>query len=176
VVVGDDLDWVLEQWRAERPDIDATPMGVVGRIQRACRLLERGLGEYFAAHDLQLWEFDILGTLLRSGPPYELAAGALGRASMISSGAVTNRIDRLLARGLITRQTDPANRRSILIGLTERGRALVGGVLEGHVVNETRLLAALGPDDQKHLADLLRTLLVGLGDLSPDERRPPGTP
>ncbi|PSK98893.1 DNA-binding MarR family transcriptional regulator [Murinocardiopsis flavida] len=168
--MGDDLDWVLEQWRAERPDIDASPMGVVGRIQRASRMLERGLSDYFATHGLQLWEFDILGTLLRSGPPYELTAGALSRASMISSGAVTNRIDRLLGRGLIARAPDPANRRSILIRLTDSGRELANTALEGHVDNEVRLLASLGPDEQERLADLLRTLLTGLGDLPPEGR------
>lgn len=168
--MSDDLDWVLEQWRAERPDIDAGPMGVVGRIQRASRVLERGLSDYFATLGLQLWEFDILGTLLRSGPPYELTAGDLSKASMISSGAVTNRIDRLLAKDLIAREADPDNRRSVLIRLTDHGKALANQALNGHVDNEARLLDSLDPDDQERLADLLRKLLTGLGDLPPDSR------
>lgn len=163
----DTLDWVLGQWRAERPDLDASPMGVVGRIQRASRLLEHGLSEYFVGHGLQLWEFDILSTLLRSGPPYRLTAGALGLASMISSGAVTNRIDRLVARNLVTRETDPANRRSVVITLTASGHDLVSRALPGHIGNENRLLSALTPPEQQQLASLLRTLLTALGDLPP---------
>jgi len=163
--VGDTLDWILDQWRAERPDLDPSPMGVVGRIQRASRLLEQGLSDYFAGHGLQLWEFDILSTLLRSGPPYQLTAGALGRASMISSGAVTNRIDRLAARDLVTRETDPANRRSVVITLTASGRDLINSALPGHIGNENRLLSALATADQQQLASLLRTLLAALGDL-----------
>ncbi|MCW2877802.1 MAG: MarR family transcriptional regulator [Sphaerisporangium sp.] len=166
--MGDSLDRVLEQWRAERPDIDARPMGVVGRIQRASRLLERGLSKHFAAYDLQLWEFDILATLLRSGAPYRLTAGTLSRASMITSGAMTNRIQRLVAKGLVNRETDPANLRSVLITLTDRGRELVGQALSDHVDNEARLLDSLSPDDQEHLAGLLRKLLTDLGDLPPD--------
>ncbi|WP_052848737.1 MarR family winged helix-turn-helix transcriptional regulator [Streptomyces avicenniae] len=165
--MGDTLDWVIGQWQAERPGLDATPMGVVGRIQRASRLLERGLGDYFATRGLQVWEFDILATLLRAGPPYRLSAGALSRASMVTSGAVTHRIDRLVARGLATRDPDPDSRRSILVGLTDEGRALVSGTLTGHVENETRLLAALTPAERDQLAGLLRKLLVGLGDLPP---------
>ncbi|OIV38105.1 MarR family transcriptional regulator [Mangrovactinospora gilvigrisea] len=161
---GDNVDRVLEQWRAERPALDAAPMGVVGRVQRACRLLEKGLGDYFATQGLQLWEFDILATLLRSGPPYRLTAGALGASAMVTSGAVTNRVDRLVKRGLVDRETDPDNRRSVLIGLTEEGRALVDTALSGHVANERRLLESLDPEQQDALAGLLRTLLVDLGD------------
>ena len=167
----DNLDWILDQWRAERPDLAASPMGVVGRIQRASRLLEHGLSEYFAGHGLQLWEFDILSTLLRSGPPYRLTAGTLGRASMISSGAVTNRIDRLAARNLVTRETDPANRRNVVITLTASGHDLVSRTLPGHIDNENRLLSALAPAEREQLADLLRKLLTALGDLPHPDRR-----
>jgi DNA-binding MarR family transcriptional regulator len=146
-------------------------MGVVGRIQRASRLLERGLSEYFATRGLQTWEFDLLATLLRSGPPYQLTAGDLAATSMITSGAITNRIDRLEARSLVSRQTDPTNRRSVLIALTDLGRELVDGVMSGHVANEVRLIGALRPDEQEQLANLLRTMLTALGDVPPDARR-----
>lgn len=165
--MGDTLDWVLDQWQAERPELDAAPMGVVGRIQRASRLLERALSEHFAAYDLQLWEFDIIATLLRSGPPHQLTAGALGAASMVTSGAMTNRVDRLVAKQLVSRETDPANRRSVLITLTDRGRRLVGEALAGHVANEARLLDPLSGKEQQQLAALLRKLLLGLGDQPP---------
>lgn len=165
--MGDHVDRVLRQWRAERPDLEAAPMGVIGRIQRASRLLERGLSENFARHGLQLWEFDILGTLRRSGPPYRLTAGALSDSSMVTSGAITNRIDRLVAKGLVTRETDPGNRRSVVITLTESGWALIEDVVVHHVTFEERLLACLNAEEQQQLATLLRTLLVGLGDVPP---------
>lgn len=169
--MGDNVDRVLEQWRAERPDLDASPMGIVGRIQRASRLLERGLSEHFARHELQLWEFDILATLRRSGPPYRLTAGALSDSSMVTSGAITNRIDRLVAKSLVTRETDPGNRRSVVITLTERGWTLIDKVLTYHVANEENLLLSLSADEQQQLAALLRTLLIGLGDVSPQPAR-----
>jgi DNA-binding MarR family transcriptional regulator len=165
--MSDALDRVLQQWRAERPDLDAAPMGVVGRIQRASRRLERGLSENFARHDLQLWEFDILGTLRRAGPPYRLSAGALSDSAMVTSGAITNRIDRLVDRGLVTRETDPDNRRSVVITLTESGWTVVEDVLAHHVAYEERLLACLSTDEQQQLAALLRTLLIALGDVPP---------
>lgn len=166
----DNVDRLLAQWRAERPDIDPTPMGVVGRIQRASRLLERELRDHFAAHDLQLWEFDVLATLRRAGPPYRLNAGALVGASMVTSGAITNRIDRLVAKDLVTRETDPANRRCVLITLTDCGRQLVDEVVVDHVDLETQLLTTLSPTEQEHLAGLLRKLLTGLGDVPPGSR------
>jgi DNA-binding MarR family transcriptional regulator len=161
---ADQVDVVVGQWRRERPDADPTPMGVVGRIQRANRLLERGLREEFARHGLQLWEFDLLATLRRSGAPYRLTAGALTDSAMITSGAVTNRVDRLTAQGLVTREVDPRNRRSIVITLTPAGRELMDAILAAHLANERRLLAALSPAQQRQLQDLLRTLLIGLGD------------
>lgn len=162
--MDDNVDRRLEQWRAERPDLDPSPMGVVARIQRACRLIDRELRDHFATHDLQLWEFDVLATLRRSGPPYRLTAGALVEASMVTSGAITNRIDRLLARGWVIRETDPANRRSVLITLTGSGRELVDEVVVSHLDLETKLLATLSAGDQDRLAALLRKLLIGLGD------------
>ncbi|GAA2368084.1 MarR family winged helix-turn-helix transcriptional regulator [Nonomuraea africana] len=163
----DNVDWRMDQWRTERPDIDPTPMGVVARIQRACRLLERELRDHFATHDLQLWEFDILGTLRRSGPPYQLTAGQLVESSMVTSGAITNRIDRLVAKELVTREVDPLNRRSVLITLTERGRELIDRIVVDHVDLEAKLLSKLSGRDQEHLAGLLRKLLTSLGDYSP---------
>ncbi|MEU5563498.1 MarR family winged helix-turn-helix transcriptional regulator [Micromonospora musae] len=163
----DNVDWRLDQWRVERPDIDPAPMGVVGRIQRASRLLERELGRNFALYGLQLWEFDVLATLRRAGPPYRLTTGALVEASMVTSGAITNRIDRLVARELVTRETDPSNRRSVLVTLTRRGRDLIDEVVVEHVDVETKLLTSLSPTEQERLSGLLRKLLIGLGDGSP---------
>lgn len=173
----DSVDRVLHQWHAERPEVQVAPMGIVGRIQRASRLLERGLNELFAEHDLQLWEFDILATLRRSGSPYRLTAGALSASSMVTSGAITNRIDRLETRGLVSRETDRSNRRYVAITLSEAGRSIIDRILALHVANEAHLLASLDAAEQNQLAMLLRTLLIGLGDspAPPVDKRAVGT-
>ncbi|MGI5154491.1 MarR family winged helix-turn-helix transcriptional regulator [Microbispora sp. CA-102843] len=162
--MGDAVDLLMAQWARERPDLDVWPMGVMGRIARLSRLLDRELKEFFAAYGLERWEFDVLATLRRSGPPYELTAGALNRAAMVTSGAITNRIDRMAGKGLVERIPDEDDRRSIRVRLTDRGLALVDQVLEPHVANEARLLASLDPGEREHLAGALRTLLASLGD------------
>lgn len=163
----DNVDRLIEQWRAQRTDLDPTPMGVVGRISRASRLLERELLDHFATRDLLPGEFDILATLRRAGPPYRLSAGALVGTSMVTSGAITNRIDRLVAKELVSRETDPASRRRVLITITDRGRQLVDDVVVDHVDLEARLLTPLSAREQDQLAVLLRKLLTGLGDVPP---------
>ncbi len=160
----DRVDTYLEQWRAERPDLDPGPMGVIGRLSRASQLVDRELRTFFAGHGLQPGEFDILATLRRAGAPHRLTAGALADSSMVTSGAITNRIDRLVAKGYVTRETDPQNRRSVLITLTGAGRELVGAVVAEHLENERRLLSPLTAAQQDQLATLLRRLLAGLGD------------
>lgn len=164
--MSDAVDQILAQWRRERPDVDVWPMGVVGRITRLSRLLDRELKEFFAGHGLERWEFDVLATLRRSGPPYELTAGALNRAAMVTSGAITNRIDRLAARGLVERVPDEEDRRSVRVRLTDQGRTTVDEIVGSHVANEMRLLAGLDPQERERLAGLLRGLLESLGDTS----------
>lgn len=161
---GDAVDLLIEQWDRQRPDLDVSPMGVVGRVSRAARLLERRLEENFARFGLQAWEFDVLATLRRSGKPYRLTAGQLVSAAMVTSGAITNRIDRLVDRGLVTRDTDPTNRRSVLIALTPEGLRLVDEVVAAHVDHERTLLATLTAAQRTQLATLLRDLLISLGD------------
>jgi DNA-binding MarR family transcriptional regulator len=165
----DAVDRVLAQWRTERPDLDPSPMGVIGRISRAARLLERHLGETFAAHDLQAGEFDILATLRRSGPPYQLTPGRLVGSTMVTSGAITNRLDHLVAKELVTRETDPSHRRRVLITLTARGREVVDQAVQEHLAREEELLADLDAASRERLGDLLRSLLVGLGDVPEDD-------
>ena len=160
----DHVDTVLAQWAEQRPDLDASPMGVVGRLSRAARLLERGVDRVLDEHGVGGGEFDILATLRRSGPPYRLTPGALVSSSMVTSGAVTARLDRLVAKGLVTRETDPDNRRSVLVTLTARGRRLVDRVVEEHVANEEALLEGLSGRERDQLAGLLRRLLLSLGD------------
>lgn len=160
----DAVDLVMEQWARARPDLDASPMGVLGRLSRATRLAERELKALFAEFELERGEFDVLATLRRAGSPGGMTAGALARSSMVTSGAVTNRLDRLVAKGHVTRDVDPANRRTVVVALTQEGRELIDRAVSAHLENERRILAALDPGDQDALAGLLRTLLVGLGD------------
>lgn len=164
--MADAVDAILAQWRRERPDVDVWPMGVVGRITRLSHLLESELKEFFAAHDLQRWEFDMLATLRRSGPPYELTAGALNKAAMTTTGAITNRVDRMADKGLVERVPDEQDRRSVRVRLTERGLTTIETLVGPHTANEARLLAALVPEDRDRLAGLLRGLLESMGDTS----------
>lgn len=156
----------LEQWRRERPDLDTSPMGVVGRLSRAEQLVSRELRSYFATHDLEPGEFDVLATLRRSGPPYTLTPGGLASSSMVTAAAVTNRLNRLERKGLVRRETDPDNRRTVLVTLTDEGRTLVDRVVAGHLDNEQRLLAPLSEKERAQLARLLARLLEGHGDVS----------
>ncbi|MGN9787100.1 MarR family winged helix-turn-helix transcriptional regulator [Nonomuraea sp. ZG12] len=162
--MSDAVDALTAQWRRERPDVDVWPMEVVGRVSRLSRLLERGLRDLFAEHGLESFEFDVLATLRRSGAPYELTAGALLKAAMVTSGAITNRIDKLEAKGLVQRVRDSGDRRTVRIRLTERGLELIDELLTAHVANEARLLSGLAPADRDHLVVLLRGLLESLGD------------
>lgn len=164
--MADAVDAILAQWARERPDVDASPMGIVGRISRANQLLRKELKVFFAERGLEPSEFDVLATLRRHGAPYELTAGALLKAAMVTSGAITNRIDRLEAKGLVERVRDTGDRRSVRIRLTPRGLALVDELVAQHVANEERLLAALDPAARERLADGLRALLESLGDTS----------
>lgn len=166
--MADAADEILAQWRRERPDLDVWPMGVIGRISRLSNLLDREFKRFFAEYGLEFWEFDVLATLRRAGPEHGLTAGALNRAAMVTSGAITNRIDRLAARGLVERVPSAEDRRSIRVRLTPKGRTLVDDLVGRHVDNEVRLLTALPEPDRDHLAALLRTLLTSLGDTTLD--------
>jgi DNA-binding MarR family transcriptional regulator len=162
----DAVDRILGQWRRERPDIvdDLWPMGLVGRVQRLDRILDRELKAFYAKRDLELWEADVLLTLRRAGPPYALTPGALLKAAMITSGAMTNRIDRLEAKGLVRRSPGADDRRSVHVQLTPRAIELIDELFAEHIANEARMFAALTADEREQLATLLRTALRGLGD------------
>lgn len=164
--MADAVDAILAQWGRERPDVDVSPMGVIGRISRAQLLLGRELKRFFAERGLESWEFDVLATLRRHGAPYELTAGELLTAAMVTSGAITNRIDRMEAKGLVERVRDTGDRRSVRIRLTPRGLETVEELVAEHAANEDRLLAALDPAERARLAGALRTLLESLGDTS----------
>ena len=164
----DAVDLVVEQWAQARPDLDASPMGVLGRLSRVTRIAERELKALFSEYGLERGEFDVLATLRRAGTPAGMNAGTLARSSMVTSGAVTNRLDRLVAKGYITRDVDPANRRTLVVALTPAGRELIDRVIVAHIDNERRILAALDQHQQDDLAATLRTLLLSLGDEAGD--------
>jgi DNA-binding MarR family transcriptional regulator len=152
----DHVDSILEQWARERPDLDASPMGLIGRLHRLADVLEIELKRVFAEGGLGDGDFDVLASLRRSGAPYELTPGELGSTTMVTSSAVTKRIDRLQRAGLVTRSVCAEDARSRRIRLTERGLELIDRLIEQHVANEQRLVAGLTPREQTQLADLLR--------------------
>lgn len=156
----DSVDRIVAQWAQARPEVDVSPMGVVGRLSRLTRLFERQLQTVFDQHGLHSGEFDILATLRRADvDAHGLTAGELASSTMVTSGAITNRLDRLVAKGLVTREADPHSRRTIRVALTRQGRKLVDAALEDHVAGEERLLAAMTPDQRAQLETLLRELL-----------------
>jgi len=164
VTPDDPVDRLLAQWRRERPDLDTRPMGVVGRISRVARRVDLAQRATFARYDLDPPAFDVLATLRRSGEPFALTAGDLMRSAMVTSGAITQRLDRLEARALVRRGPHRRDGRVVLVTLTPAGRELVDRVLPDHLATEERLLAPLTPDQRSALADLLRTLDGSLAD------------
>jgi DNA-binding MarR family transcriptional regulator len=155
-VPADHVDAILEQWARERPDLDASPMGLIGRLHRLADVLDAELRQVFAEEGLGDGDFDVLASLRRSGAPYELTPGELGATTMVTSSAVTKRVDRLERAGLVIRSVCADDARSRRIRLTERGFELIDGLIERHVVNEQRLVAGLTPGERGQLADLLR--------------------
>jgi DNA-binding MarR family transcriptional regulator len=158
----DGVDLILEQWRRERPDLDHSPIGIVGRVSRLARELEQRLEPVYREHGLEPGWHDVLATLRRSGPPYRLRPTEFTSTLMLTSSGTTKRLDRLEQAGLITRGPDPEDRRGTLITLTAAGRTLIDAVTEAHMENERRLLSALTEAEQRRLADLLRKLQLGL--------------
>ena len=137
-------------------------MGIVGRISRLALVVEKELEPVFVQFGLNHWSFDMLATLRRAGAPYRLSPTELFRSMMVTSGTMTNRIDRLAEKGLVRRIPDPEDRRGILVELTQQGRELIDRALIAHVANEARLLHPLSPEEQSTLAVLLRTWLACL--------------
>ena len=155
--------FVAEQWQRELPQLDTRAMQVVGQLGTVAQLMARDwLNPLFAEHGLQPGEFDVLATLRRSGAPYALTPTALYEAAMLSSGGMTNRIDRLETAGLIERQKHPTDRRGVLVALTSQGKELIDKLVLLHVANEQRMLAALTAREQGQLGQLLAKLLQGM--------------
>ena len=156
----DEVDDLLEAWGRERGDLDLAPVAVFSRISRLARRLDLARREAFSAHGIESWEFDVLAALRRAGGPYELSPGRLLHETLVTSGTMTNRVDRLVARGLVERYPDPDDRRGVIVRLTAEGKAAVDDAFGALLAAEAELLAELSPRDQKKLASLLRTLLA----------------
>lgn len=155
----DRLDLIVGQWAKERPDLDATPMAVVGRILRLARRMEDSVEKALAPFELALWEFDVLATLRRHGPPFRMSASLLAEASMLTSGAMTNRIDRLEKRGLVQRRDDPDDRRGVLVALTPRGVETVDRAIEARFAEARTHVDALSEAQRDKLERTLKAML-----------------
>lgn len=156
---SDEVDEIVLAWQRERSDLELAPVEVFSRISRVSRLLDRVRREAFTASSIEPWEFDVLAALRREGAPYSLTPGQLLKQTMVTSGTMTNRVDRLTARGFVERNPDPDDRRGVLVRLTPEGKHAVDGAFESLLTAEHDLIADLSPSDQRQLAALLRPLL-----------------
>jgi DNA-binding MarR family transcriptional regulator len=164
--MADAIDAVIDQWRKVRPDVDLWPMQVLGRIARLCRVLEKENKQFLAEHGLEPFEFDVLTTLRRAGDAYELTPSALFKATLVTSGAITKRIDRMEIKGLVERVRDHDDRRSVRIRLTPQGRDVLDAIFGLHLANMERILQPLEQHTREQLASGLRILLEFFGDTS----------
>ncbi|HEY5230944.1 MAG TPA: MarR family transcriptional regulator [Galbitalea sp.] len=155
---NDEVDRIVDAWERERPDLDFAPLQVLSRVARLARHLERARRTAFSASDLELWEFDVLSALRRAGAPYQLSPKALLLQTLVSSGTMTNRIDRLVERELVERETDPNDGRGILVVMTERGRDRVDSAISLLLLGESELLDGLSTLERERLSTLLRKL------------------
>nr|WP_300143523.1 MarR family transcriptional regulator [Propionicimonas sp.] len=158
--MADEVDLILAAWARELPGTDVSPLGSLSRLSRLAKHLDRARRDAFAAHELEVWEFDVLAALRRQGRPYELSPGELIRQTLSTSGTMTNRVNRLEARGLVERQPNADDRRGVLVRLTDAGRSRVQDALADLLDFERRVLAAIEPGEREELARLLRRLLA----------------
>lgn len=156
----DEVDRIVEAWSRERPELDLSPLEVLSRVTRLARHLERTRRTVFALHGLEEWEFDVLAALRRAGRPYALSPGQLVTQTLVTSGTMTNRVDRLESRGLVERQPDPRDRRGVRVRLAPDGAARVDAALADLLERERELLGALGARERESLADALRRLVA----------------
>lgn len=156
----DEVDRIVGAWSAERPDLDFSPMAVLSRVGRLSHHLDRARREAFRRTEIEPWEWDVLSALRRAGEPYQLSPKQLLQQTLVSSGTMTNRIDRLKERGLVKRSTDPSDRRGALVTLTEEGRTRVDAAITRLIDSEADLLSGMPMNEQERLATLLRHLLI----------------
>jgi DNA-binding MarR family transcriptional regulator len=158
---SDEVDRIIDAWMSQRPDLDFSPLEVLSRVDRLSRHLDRARREAFRRSELEPWEWDVLSALRRAGSPYQLSPKQLLQQTLVSSGTMTNRIDRLVGRRLVRREADPDDGRSILVILTSDGRTRVDAAITRLVDAEAVLLGRLSRSDRERLAALLRKLSLG---------------
>ncbi len=159
---SDDVERIVSAWRRERPDLDVSPLEVLSRVTRIAKHLERIRKATFDAHNVEVWEFDVLAALRRSGEPYALSPTTLMADTLVTSGAMTNRINRLSSRGLVKRQSDPLDGRRVTVALTAAGKRLVDETFADFVDRESHVLADMSPRDRQTLGALLRQLSISI--------------
>jgi DNA-binding MarR family transcriptional regulator len=159
---ADDVDEIVAAWRRERPDLDVSPLEVLSRVSRLARRLDLARGSAFSEHLLDGWAFDVLSALRRAGEPYELSPGQLVQQTLVTSGTMTNRVDRLERSGFVERRPDPGDRRGVLVRLTPAGRDVVDSAMADLIEQEKSLLSQLSAADRTQLAGLLRRMLAPL--------------
>ncbi len=157
----DHVDKIVEQWHAERPDLDVGPMEIIGRFGRVANNLRDGMSRTFVKHGLNAPSFDVLATLRRSGKPYALSPGDLLKATMVTSGTMTNRIDQLVKAGLVERIKNEKDARSFVISLTEKGYNLIDQVVGEHVKTQHQLVESLSSEDRERLNEILKKFMAG---------------
>lgn len=155
----DEVDRIVEAWHRERPDLDVNPLEVFSRVARLARHLDLARRGAFAQNQLEPWEFDVLSALRRAGTPYELSPGKLLTQTLVTSGTMTNRIDRLESHGLVARHRSPDDRRGVIVGLTPEGLRRVDNAMADLLDVEEGLLIGISPEDRAHLANLLRAVV-----------------
>ena len=160
----DTIDALQEDWSEQRPDLDPEPMGVVLRIQALAKILGEQTAARLQEYELQWWQYDVLSTLRRQGPPFTLPATALAESAMLTSGAMTNRIDRLEDEGLVCRMKDDSDRRKVLVQLTDKGLKLIESATEARFESAMDALESLSARQRNALSDLLRLVLSSQED------------
>jgi len=158
--VRDEVARIVAEWRTERPDLDVSALEVLSRVTRLARHLDRARKSAFAKHGLETWGFDVLAGLRRAGAPYELSPGQLLQQTLVTSGTMTNRIDRLQELGFVERRPEPNDGRGILVRLTTAGRKVVDSALDDLLVSEENLLSKLSKEERLELAQMLCTVLL----------------
>lgn len=156
----DEVDLIVAAWRREVPGLDVEPLRILSRLTRLARHLDLARRSAFAEHNLEVWEFDVISALRRVGRPYELSPGDLVKQTLSTSGTMTNRVDRLVGRGLVERRPDPDDRRGVRVRLTAEGCQLTEAALAGLLEHERGLLEGLGVAEREELADMLARLMI----------------
>lgn len=159
----DEVDRILAEWQAARPDLDLAPLAVFSRLSRIAKHLDRARSHAFERSGLMSWEFDVLAVLRRGGAPYRQSPKVLVQQTMVSSGTMTNRIDRLAERGLVRRLTDPNDGRGVLVEMLPLGQTLVDAAMTRLSDAEERLLGSMPRSERDRLATLLRRLAISVG-------------